>query len=87
VECAAKQQEGAVLQPICGQRADLLQRAAIGLAFLRQRRYSGGSYRPMYWGTHDPYYDDYSYLWYSAADDDDHDHDDDDDDDDGFDDS
>jgi hypothetical protein len=43
--------------------------ATFGSAWWRQRYYGYG-YRPMYWGTYDPYYQPYGYIWYGDDDDD-----------------
>jgi hypothetical protein len=37
----------------------------------RQRYYRSYDYSPMWWGTYDPYYNDYGYRWYGDDDDDD----------------
>jgi hypothetical protein len=39
----------------------------------RQRYYRSYDYSPMWWGTYDPYYNDYGYRWYGDDDDDDDD--------------
>jgi hypothetical protein len=65
------------MQALGGQQVGWWQRAGLGAAVLRQRQYRTRSYRPRYWGSYDPYYQYYNFLWY----------DDDDGDDDGFDDS
>jgi hypothetical protein len=37
----------------------------------RSRYYRSYGYSPMWWGTYDPYWDDYGYRWYDDDDDDD----------------
>jgi hypothetical protein len=37
----------------------------------RNRYYRSYDYSPMWWGTYDPYWNDYSYRWYGDDDDDD----------------
>ena len=40
-------------------------------AFWRSRYYRRRDYQPMWWGTHDPFWDDYGYRWYDDDRDDD----------------
>ena len=37
----------------------------------RSRYYRSYNYQPMWWGTYDPYWDDYGYRWYGDDNDDD----------------
>ena len=40
-------------------------------AFWRSRYYRRRDYQPMWWGTYDPFWDDYGYRWYDDDRDDD----------------
>jgi hypothetical protein len=85
VECAAKQEEGqaAAAQPeqpqIPGQPQQQggfgppLQRLTptSTAAFWRSRYYRRRDYQPMWWGTYDPFWDEYGYRWYDDDRDDD----------------
>jgi hypothetical protein len=89
-ECAARQEEeGAVQQTAVRQTGDpfgsyepagsgFAREASFRATRFRFGYYQSYRYRPMYWGTYDPYWDSYGYRWYG---------DDDDEDDGGFDDS
>ena len=84
VECAAKQEEGQApeqqpqpgQQPAAGQQAGFgppLQRMTptTAAAFWRTRYYRRRDYEPMWWGTYDPFWNDYGYRWYDDDRDDD----------------
>ncbi len=83
VECAAKQEEGqdprqavpgapqAPAQPP-GMGPPLQRLTPTGTAaFWRARYYRRRNYEPMWWGTYDPFWDDYGYRWYDDDRDDD----------------
>jgi hypothetical protein len=44
---------------------------ATAAAVRRRNRYYGYGYRPMWWGTPDPYWGDYNYMYFDDDDDDD----------------
>jgi hypothetical protein len=77
VECAAKQEEGKQPQPA---QAAAVQRPAVddeeemvGREYpyrYRRQYYSSYSYFPWWWGTYDPFYDDYGYRYFDDDDDD-----------------
>lgn len=85
VECAAKQEEGQdpSQQPgVPGQPQATQQPEGLGpplqrltptstAAFWRARYYRRRDYEPMWWGTYDPFWDDYGYRWYGGDDRDD----------------
>lgn len=83
-ECAARQEEERAAQPGGAQPAPPApgQAAAMGpqlqrldpMSFAVRRRfryYSSYGYNPMWWGTPDPYWNDWGYRWYGDDDDDD----------------
>jgi hypothetical protein len=80
VECAARQEEEGTARP--GQPAAASQEQQPGPPLerldptdravrWRTRYYRSYDYSPMWWGTYDPYWDDYGYRWYGDDDDDD----------------
>jgi hypothetical protein len=87
VECAAKQEEqNAAAQPAQPDQPQIpgqpLQQSGLGpplqrltptstAAFWRARYYRRRDYEPMWWGTYDPFWDDYGYRWYDDDRDDD----------------
>jgi hypothetical protein len=84
VECAAKQEEGQApgQQPPAGQPQAGGQQPGFGpplqrmtptgtAAFWRTRYYRRRDYEPMWWGTYDPFWNDYGYRWYDDDRDDD----------------
>jgi hypothetical protein len=76
-ECAARQEEGDAIRQTGGPFGSPCQTAG---GFSREASFRGTQYRfgyyrrgyrPMYWGTYDPYWDPYGYRWYGDDDDDD----------------
>jgi hypothetical protein len=76
-ECAARQEEGGAVGQMGGPFGSpgLTGGGLSREASFRANRYRFGyyrsGYRPMYWGTYDPYWDQYGYRWYGDGDDDD----------------
>lgn len=61
VECAAREQQAFDME-------SFPTGAVVGR---RARWYQSRGYEPMWWGTRDPYYDDWNYRWYDDPDGDD----------------
>jgi hypothetical protein len=77
-ECAAKQEEDAAAgapqptTPDYGLGPPLERLDPTSFALRRRRRYYRNyDYSPMWWGTYDPYWNDYDYRWYGDGGDDD----------------
>jgi hypothetical protein len=86
VECAAKQEEGTLgttapqagqpgapgqeQAPALGPQLERLDPTSAAVRY-RSRYYRSYNYEPMWWGSYDPYWNDYDYRWYGDDDDDD----------------
>jgi len=78
VECAAKQEEEGALaaqpsaapQPALGPTLERLDPTSLAVR-RRTRYYDTYDYSPMWWGTYDPFWDDYDYRWYGDGENDD----------------